>query len=129
MYAMYYVSMLRWWQFIRILVRTNHPCLRVGRHIAGLPCLQSRLGVPCTPLCSPGALVRQVEELKHVFHLVGGQLLENLLISDAISKATTTKALEMQGMVFQAWENRWMKDRSDFPGRYCTTWRSTSLPG
>jgi hypothetical protein len=28
----YYASMLRRWQLIRILVRTNHPCLRVGHH-------------------------------------------------------------------------------------------------
>jgi hypothetical protein len=32
MYAMYYVSMLRCWQPVRILVRTNYPCLRVGCH-------------------------------------------------------------------------------------------------
>jgi hypothetical protein len=32
MYVMYYASMLQYWQLIRILVRTNHPCLRVGRH-------------------------------------------------------------------------------------------------
>jgi hypothetical protein len=32
MYVMYYVSMFRCWQLIRILVKTNHPCLRVGRH-------------------------------------------------------------------------------------------------
>jgi hypothetical protein len=32
MYAMYYASMLRCYQLIRILVRTNHPCLRVGCH-------------------------------------------------------------------------------------------------
>jgi hypothetical protein len=32
MYAMYYASMLRYWQLIRIMVRTNHPCLRVGHH-------------------------------------------------------------------------------------------------
>jgi hypothetical protein len=33
MYVMYYASMLRCWQLVRILVRTNHPCLRVGRHM------------------------------------------------------------------------------------------------
>jgi hypothetical protein len=33
MYVMYYASMLWCWQLIRILVRTNHPCLRVGHHI------------------------------------------------------------------------------------------------
>jgi hypothetical protein len=32
MYAMYYASMLRCWQPIRILIRTNHPYLRVGCH-------------------------------------------------------------------------------------------------
>jgi hypothetical protein len=32
MYAMYYALMLRCWQLIKILVRTNHPCLRVGCH-------------------------------------------------------------------------------------------------
>jgi hypothetical protein len=32
MYAMYYASMLQCWQLIRILVRTNHACLRVRRH-------------------------------------------------------------------------------------------------
>jgi hypothetical protein len=32
MYAMYYASMLRCWQLIRILVRTNYPYLRVGCH-------------------------------------------------------------------------------------------------
>jgi hypothetical protein len=32
MYVMYYASMLRCWQLVRILVRTNHPYLRVGRH-------------------------------------------------------------------------------------------------
>jgi hypothetical protein len=32
MYAMYYVSMPRCWQLVRILARTNHPCLSVGRH-------------------------------------------------------------------------------------------------
>jgi hypothetical protein len=32
MYAMYYASMLQCWQLVRILVRTNHPCLRVECH-------------------------------------------------------------------------------------------------
>jgi hypothetical protein len=32
MYAMYYASMLQCYQLVRILVRTNHPCLRVGCH-------------------------------------------------------------------------------------------------
>jgi hypothetical protein len=29
MYVMYYASILRCWQLISILVRTNHPCLGV----------------------------------------------------------------------------------------------------
>jgi hypothetical protein len=29
---MYYAPMLRHWQLIRILIKTNHSCLRVGRH-------------------------------------------------------------------------------------------------
>jgi hypothetical protein len=33
MYVMYYASILRCWQLVRILVRTNHPCLRVGCHM------------------------------------------------------------------------------------------------
>jgi hypothetical protein len=37
MYAMYYVSMLQCWQLVRILVRTNHPYLRVERHILASP--------------------------------------------------------------------------------------------
>jgi hypothetical protein len=32
MYAMYYAPMFQCWQLVRILVRTNHPCLRVGHH-------------------------------------------------------------------------------------------------
>jgi hypothetical protein len=32
MYAMYYASMLCYWKLIRILVRTNHPYLRMGSH-------------------------------------------------------------------------------------------------
>jgi hypothetical protein len=34
MYVMYYASMPRCWQLIRILVRTNHPYLSVRRHKA-----------------------------------------------------------------------------------------------
>jgi hypothetical protein len=32
MYVLYYTTMLRCWQLIWILVRTNHPCLGVGCH-------------------------------------------------------------------------------------------------
>jgi hypothetical protein len=39
---------------------------------AGLHCLRSRLGVSCTPFCSPGALVCEAEELRDVFHIMCG---------------------------------------------------------
>jgi hypothetical protein len=55
--------------------------------LADLPCLWSRLGVPCMPFCSPGSLVRQVEELRDIFHLMCGQLLEHLLISHTLLKS------------------------------------------
>jgi hypothetical protein len=32
MYVMYYTSLLRCWQLVRILVRTDNPYLRVGCH-------------------------------------------------------------------------------------------------
>jgi hypothetical protein len=32
MYVLYYASILQCWQLIWILVKTNHPSLRVGRH-------------------------------------------------------------------------------------------------
>jgi hypothetical protein len=33
MYVVYYASMLRCWQLVWILVKTNHPFLRVGHHM------------------------------------------------------------------------------------------------
>jgi hypothetical protein len=41
---------------ILVLVATLNSGICFG--LVGLPCLRSRLGVSCTPLCSPGALVR-----------------------------------------------------------------------
>jgi hypothetical protein len=32
MYVMYYASMLQCCQLVKILIRTNHPYLSVGRH-------------------------------------------------------------------------------------------------
>jgi hypothetical protein len=61
--------------------------------LASLPCHWSRLGVPCTPFCSPSAFVCQVEELRDVFHPVGCQLLEHLLISHALSKSDNNKSI------------------------------------
>jgi hypothetical protein len=39
MYVIYYALMLRCWQLVRILVKTNHPCLRVGHHSLKYYCL------------------------------------------------------------------------------------------
>jgi hypothetical protein len=43
MYAMYYASMLRCWQLVKILVRTNHPYLRVGRHARALKQIEENI--------------------------------------------------------------------------------------
>jgi hypothetical protein len=32
MYVIYYVLMLRYCQLVRIMVKTNHPCLTVEHH-------------------------------------------------------------------------------------------------
>jgi hypothetical protein len=32
MYVMYYMPLLWWWQLVMILIKTNHPSLRVGCH-------------------------------------------------------------------------------------------------
>jgi hypothetical protein len=69
--------------------------------LTGLPCLWSRLGVPCTPFCSPGAPVRQGEELTYVFHIICGQLLEYLLFSHTLSKSNYNRAIGDVGVVFQ----------------------------
>jgi hypothetical protein len=61
--------------------------------LPGLPYLWSRLGVPCMPFCNPGALVRQAEELKDVLHIVCGQLLEHLLMSQTLSKSNNNKSI------------------------------------
>jgi hypothetical protein len=49
--------------------------------------------VPCTPFYSLGAFVRHVEELKDVFHLVGDQLLEHLLVSHTLSKSDNNRSI------------------------------------
>jgi hypothetical protein len=49
--------------------------------------------LPCTPFCSPGAFIRQVEELRNVFHLMGGQLLKYPLISHALSKSDNSRSI------------------------------------
>jgi hypothetical protein len=61
--------------------------------IAGLLWPRSGLGVPCTPFCWPSAFVRQVVELRDVFHLVSGQLLEHLLISHTLSKSDNDRSI------------------------------------
>jgi hypothetical protein len=65
--------------------------------LVSLPCHWSRLGVPCMPFCSPGAFICQIEELRDVFHLLGGQLLEHLLISHVLSKSDNNRSIEDVG--------------------------------
>jgi hypothetical protein len=64
---------------------------------ASLSCLRSRLGVPCTPFCSPGALVCQAEELRDVLEIVCGQLLKHLLISHTMSKGDNNRSIGNAG--------------------------------
>jgi hypothetical protein len=45
------------------------------------------------PFYSPGTLVRQAEELRDVFHIMCGQLLEHLLISHALSKSNNNRSV------------------------------------
>jgi hypothetical protein len=61
--------------------------------LAGLPCHQSRLRISCTPFCSPSTFLCQVEELRDIFHLVGGQQLEHLLISHTLSKSDNNRSI------------------------------------
>jgi hypothetical protein len=65
--------------------------------LVSLPCHWSRLGVPCMPFCSPGTFICQIEELRDVFHLLGGQLLEHLLISHVLSKSDNNRSIEDVG--------------------------------
>jgi hypothetical protein len=62
---------------------TSDICFR----LAVLPCLWSRLRMSCTPYYSPGVLVHQAKKLRDVLHIVHGELLEQLLISHALSKS------------------------------------------
>jgi hypothetical protein len=72
---------------------SNDICFR----LVGLPYRQSKLGVPCTPLGSPDTFIRQVKELRYVFHLVGGQLIKHLLISHALSKSNNNRSIRDVG--------------------------------
>jgi hypothetical protein len=76
-----------------ILVLATAPSSGNCLGLASPPYPHSRLGVPCTSFCSPGAFVRQVEELRGVFHLVGGQLLKHLLISHTVSKSNNNRSI------------------------------------
>jgi hypothetical protein len=52
MYAMYYMLILQCWQLVRILVRTNHPCLRVGRYKCRVKrACMSRQEMPMQGMC------------------------------------------------------------------------------
>jgi hypothetical protein len=49
--------------------------------------------MPGMPFCSPGALVRQAEELKDVLHIMCGSLLKHLLISHALLKCSNNRGI------------------------------------
>jgi hypothetical protein len=66
-------------------------------------------------LRGPDALIRHAEELGDILDVMCIELLQHLLIPHTWQNATTTKALEIRGMVLRIWKNRWMKDRSVSP--------------
>jgi hypothetical protein len=74
---------------VLVTALSNDMCLG----LVGLPYLWSRLGMPYMPFCSPSAFVRQVEELRDIFHLMGGQLLKHLLISHVLSKSDNNRSI------------------------------------
>jgi hypothetical protein len=78
---MYYASMPRCWQLIWILIRTNHSCLRVGRHIQK---------------------ARKVRELLAVFERSSGQKLSpskcSLLIPEGADSAMELEVRQILGI-------------------------------
>jgi hypothetical protein len=63
---MYYTSMLRCCQLLRILVRTNHPCLRVGRHTTPAALSSARRPTPlCVLTIVPCSALRAVQHWVH----------------------------------------------------------------
>jgi hypothetical protein len=63
MYAMYYASMPQCWQLVKILVRTNHPYLRVGRHIFVVKNFFIEL---CSVMSSLAAIFTTTYERSHI---------------------------------------------------------------
>jgi hypothetical protein len=73
MYVMYYASMLRCWQLVMILVKTDHPCLRVGRH----SCYQSLTSIihHLRPYFrKPMVRIRLDAHIRTIVVLTGGKL-------------------------------------------------------
>jgi hypothetical protein len=73
MYAMYYASMLRYQQLVRILVRTNHPCLRVGRH-CWYQSLMSIIPHQWSYFRKPMVRIHIDEHIRTIVVLTGGKL-------------------------------------------------------
>jgi hypothetical protein len=71
--AMYCASMLRCWQLVKILVRTNYPCLRVGHHswyqsLTGIiPCREPYFRIPIVRICIDA-------HIRTIVVLTGGKL-------------------------------------------------------
>ena len=53
--------------------------------------------VPCTALSGPGALVRQGKQGGNSFHLVCGQLLQHLLVTDPLSESRDNRCIRNTG--------------------------------
>jgi hypothetical protein len=73
MYAMYYASMLRCWQLIRILIRTNHPYLRVERH-SWYQSLTSIIHRSRPYFQKPTLRIRLDAHIRNIVVLTGGKL-------------------------------------------------------
>ena len=53
--------------------------------------------MPCTALNGPGALVRQGKQGGNSFHLVCGQLLQHLLVTDPLSESRDNRCIRNTG--------------------------------
>jgi hypothetical protein len=75
MYVMYYTSMLRCWQLVRILVMTNHPYLRVGCH-SWYQSITSVIPRWRSYFWKPTVRIRLDTHIRTIVVLTGGKLIE-----------------------------------------------------
>jgi hypothetical protein len=74
MYVMYYASMPRCWQLVRILVRTNHHCLRVGRY-SWYQSLTSIIPHWWSYFQKPAVMIRLDAHIRTIVVLTSGKLI------------------------------------------------------